>query len=62
LIDFKRPGNEVFDFLLKRGYIVRSGEALGFPTCARITIGSEEQNEELFSMLEEFLAAKPVKQ
>ncbi|WP_100407220.1 histidinol-phosphate transaminase [Bacillus solitudinis] len=62
LIDFKRSGNEVFDYLLERGFIIRSGEALGFPTCARITIGSEEQNDELFGILEKFLAAKPVQQ
>ncbi|WP_096200928.1 histidinol-phosphate transaminase [Bacillus sp. FJAT-45350] len=57
LIDFERPGNEVFDYLLSRGYIIRSGEALGFPTCARITVGSKEENDgiinELTRLLEE---------
>ncbi|WP_088102200.1 histidinol-phosphate transaminase [Halalkalibacter urbisdiaboli] len=62
LIDFKCPGNELFDYLLRRGFIVRSGEALGFPTCVRITIGSEEQNDELFGILEGFLAEKSVQQ
>ncbi|MBU8907255.1 histidinol-phosphate transaminase [Desertibacillus haloalkaliphilus] len=57
LIDFNRSGDEVFDYLLRRGYIVRSGEALGFPTCVRITVGSKEQNqgiiEELTTWLEQ---------
>ncbi|MCL7745920.1 histidinol-phosphate transaminase [Halalkalibacter alkaliphilus] len=62
LIDFNRPGDEIFDFLLKKGFIVRSGQALGFPTCVRITIGTEEENKELFAVLEEMLATKPVGQ
>lgn len=62
LIDFDRSGDEVFDFLLKKGFIIRSGEALGFPTCARITVGSKEQNEEILTALEEMLASKPVEQ
>ncbi|WP_060208164.1 histidinol-phosphate transaminase [Sporosarcina koreensis] len=32
------------EFLLKHGYIVRSGNALGTPGYVRITIGTEEQN------------------
>ncbi|RLQ95103.1 histidinol-phosphate transaminase [Falsibacillus albus] len=44
LIDFNRDGDEVFQFLLSEGYIVRSGQALGYPTCVRVTVGSAEQN------------------
>lgn len=62
LIDFARSGDDVFDFLLKRGFIVRSGVALGFPTCIRITVGSKEENEELFTVLEGMLASEPVEQ
>ncbi|ARK30319.1 histidinol-phosphate transaminase [Halalkalibacter krulwichiae] len=62
LIDFKRSGDEVFNYLLKKGFIIRSGEALGFPTCARITVGTDEENKELFSVLEEMLTAHPVEQ
>lgn len=58
LIDFKRPGNEVFQSLLKEGFIVRSGEALGFPTCARITIGTKEENEQLFAAIEKMLGER----
>ncbi|GAE34564.1 histidinol-phosphate transaminase [Halalkalibacter akibai] len=60
LIDFNRSGDEVFDYLLKKGFIVRSGQALGFPTCARITVGTDQENEELFSVLEEMLVSNPV--
>ncbi|MGM7701674.1 histidinol-phosphate transaminase [Pseudalkalibacillus sp. Hm43] len=56
LIDFKTlQGDEVFDFLLRKGYIVRSGNALGFPTCVRITVGSKEQNEGIIQCLSEWL-------
>ncbi|MBT2682027.1 histidinol-phosphate transaminase [Bacillus sp. ISL-37] len=55
LIDFKRDGQEVFQFLLERGYIVRSGTALGFPTCVRITIGSKEQNLGVIEIIKEYL-------
>ncbi|WP_299088358.1 histidinol-phosphate transaminase [uncultured Metabacillus sp.] len=55
LIDFKRDSDEVFGALLKKGYIVRSGNALGFPTHLRITVGSEEQNAEIIEILKEFV-------
>ncbi|WP_246942176.1 histidinol-phosphate transaminase [Bacillus pinisoli] len=56
LIDFKTlQGNEVFQYLLERGYIVRSGNALGFPTSIRVTVGTEEENEGIISVLRELL-------
>lgn len=55
LIDFKRSGDDVFHFLLNNGYIVRSGEALGFPTCVRITIGNQEENEGIISLLSDWI-------
>lgn len=58
LIDFKTDGNEVFQFLLERGYIVRSGKALGFPTSVRVTVGSKEQNEGVLKVLGQFLPEK----
>lgn len=56
LIDLKRPGNDVFNYLLERGFIVRSGEALGFPTSIRVTIGSSEQNEAIIKELTNYLS------
>jgi histidinol-phosphate aminotransferase len=55
LIDFKVDGDKVFQYLLEKGYIVRSGKALGFPTSVRITVGSEEQNDGVLQALSEFL-------
>ncbi len=55
LIDFNRDGQEVFQFLLERGYIVRSGTALGFPTSIRVTVGSKEQNDGVIRVIKEFL-------
>lgn len=55
LIDFNRPGNEVFEYLLQQGFIVRSGEALGYPTGCRITIGTEKQNAEIIEVLSNWL-------
>jgi len=55
LIDFNQQGDTVFQYLLERGFIVRSGNALGFPTSVRITIGSEQQNQEIIEVLTEML-------
>lgn len=55
LIDFKRSGDEVFDYLLKQGYIVRSGTVLGYPTAVRITIGSNEQTKDIIECLSAWL-------
>jgi histidinol-phosphate aminotransferase len=58
LIDFKtKQGDEVFQYLLQQGYIIRSGNALGFPTCVRITVGSEEQNRGIIDCLSKWLDA-----
>ncbi|SFC45015.1 histidinol-phosphate aminotransferase [Bacillus sp. OV322] len=57
LIDFNRDADEVFQFLLERGFITRSGKNLGFPTSLRITIGSHEQNEEIIQVMREYVKA-----
>jgi histidinol-phosphate aminotransferase len=56
LIDFKVDSDQVFQSLLQKGYIVRSGKALGFPTSVRITVGSYEENEGLLGAIGQFLA------
>ncbi|MFS8629596.1 MAG: aminotransferase class I/II-fold pyridoxal phosphate-dependent enzyme, partial [Bacillales bacterium] len=56
LIDFQTDANEVFQFLLERGYIVRSGKALGFPTSIRVTVGSREEIEGLLEQMKAFLS------
>lgn len=61
LIDFGRQGDEVFQFLLRRGFIVRSGNALGFPTSVRITVGTKEQNEQIIELLQQFVNQETAK-
>ncbi|WP_070121133.1 histidinol-phosphate transaminase [Bacillus marinisedimentorum] len=58
LVDFHRSGDEVFDYLLKNGFIVRSGSKLGYPTSVRITIGDEKTMDDLISVLEPFVLEK----
>ncbi|WP_409251178.1 histidinol-phosphate transaminase [Bacillus sp. SCS-153A] len=55
VIDFGIDGDEVFQYLLSQGYIVRSGKALGYPTAVRITIGTAEQNKGLIEAIRSFL-------
>jgi histidinol-phosphate aminotransferase len=50
MVDVKRPGQEVFDALLRKGIIVRAGHKL-YPTHIRITVGSQEQNEKVIAAL-----------
>ncbi len=56
LIDFKVDGDKVFQYLQRKGYIVRSGKALGFPTSVRITVGSFEENEGVLKAISQFLS------
>jgi histidinol-phosphate aminotransferase len=58
LIDFKMDGDEVFQYLMSKGYIVRSGQALGYPTCVRVTVGSQQENEKVIEVMKGFLATK----
>lgn len=60
LIDFKRSGDDIFHYLIKNGYIVRSGEALGFPTCVRITIGRYDENKGIIDCLKAGLDNKDI--
>lgn len=50
MVDVKRPAQEVFDALLRKGIIIRSGHKL-YPTHIRITVGSREQNEKVIAAL-----------
>lgn len=55
LIDFKIDGNEVFQYLMEKGFIVRSGKALGFPTAVRVTVGTPEQNDGVIAEMKQLL-------
>lgn len=45
---------------MKRGFIIRSGAALGAPGYIRVTIGTEEQNAKFLFLLEEVLQLQGV--
>ncbi|MDY0405704.1 histidinol-phosphate transaminase [Virgibacillus sp. 179-BFC.A HS] len=47
-------GDNVFDFLIKKGFIVRSGEVLGCPNTVRITLGRQEDMLQLQACLQQF--------
>lgn len=55
LIDFGCSGDDIYHYLLTCGYIVRSGVALGYPYCVRITIGSEEQTKDIIHHLTKWM-------
>lgn len=60
LIDFGCNGDDVFHYLMTKGYIVRSGNALGFPTSVRVTVGSKEQNEGVIEAMRSFIKERAI--
>jgi histidinol-phosphate aminotransferase len=55
LIDVKKSADAVFEALLRKGVIVRSMTAYGFPTCIRVNIGAPEENQRLLDALSQVL-------
>ena len=51
-VDLARDCRTVFEKLLRRGVIVRTGDIFGAPTHIRVTTGTEEQNERFVRALE----------
>jgi histidinol-phosphate aminotransferase len=58
LIHVGYDSDEAFQYLLQRGVIVRSGNALGFPNYLRVTIGKKEENAAFLTALGSFLEEK----
>ncbi len=54
-VDLHQPARKIYEALLKKGVIVRSMEAYGFPSFLRISIGTPEENTFFLSRLEEVL-------
>lgn len=54
-LDVGTDSRAVFEQLLRRGVIVRTGDVFGFPTFVRVTIGTPEQNRRFVKSLEEVL-------
>ncbi len=55
LIDTKKDGNEIFDYLLKKGIIVRPMKGYHLDSFIRVTIGTREQNKKFLEYLFEIL-------
>lgn len=55
-IDVKADSRVVFQGLLRRGVIVRTGDIFGLPTHLRVSIGTAEENARFVRALEEVLA------
>ncbi|NLI69264.1 MAG: histidinol-phosphate transaminase [Firmicutes bacterium] len=54
-VDTGFDARQVFDRLLRRGVIVRSGDIFGFPTFIRVNFGLPEENVRFLKALEEVL-------
>lgn len=55
LMEVPGSATEATENLLKEGYIVRSGDALGTPGYVRITVGTEAQNDGFFKAFDTLL-------
>ncbi|HEY3783513.1 MAG TPA: histidinol-phosphate transaminase [Fimbriimonadaceae bacterium] len=53
--DLGRPAGPVFQALLKKGVIIRSGEIFGTPNCVRITIGTEDEIDRFIQAFDEVI-------
>jgi histidinol-phosphate aminotransferase len=60
MVDVQRSAKEVFEGLMRKGFIIRGGHALDFPTKIRVTVGSREQNEQFITALQGVLNEVPV--
>ncbi len=60
LMEVKTDSDVVFQKLMQRGYIIRSGNALGTPGYIRVTIGTKAQNEGLLAQLTKILEEEGV--
>lgn len=54
-VDIKKDSKAAFDALLKKGYIVKGGHALGMPGYLRVSVGTMEECNGFLTALEEVL-------
>lgn len=54
-LDLKMDSKKVFNAMLQRGVIIRTGDIFGFPTYIRVTYGTSEQNERFLTALKEVI-------
>jgi len=57
-VDFKRDAEGIYHALLKEGVITRPGSVWDYPTCARITIGTMDENRRFIEKLEGVLRGR----
>lgn len=55
MVDVEKDSKEVFQALMAKGVIVRTGDIFGMPTYLRVTIGLAEENERFIAALKEIL-------
>ncbi|ATP39627.1 histidinol-phosphate transaminase [Solibacillus sp. R5-41] len=60
MFEVKMSSQIVFEEMMKRGFIIRSGAALGLEGFIRVTIGTEQQNEKFLQLLAEVLKEQGV--
>ena len=60
LFEVKADSQVVFEELMKRGFIIRSGSALGIPGYIRVTVGTEAQNAKFLQLLDEVLTEQGI--
>ncbi len=56
--DMGQPAKPIFEALLHRGIIVRSGHVLGMPNALRVSIGTEVENEKFAQALRAVMASQ----
>jgi histidinol-phosphate aminotransferase len=54
-VDTGRDSQELFDALLRRGYIVRTGDIFGLSTHIRVSVGTDEDNRGFIEALKQAL-------
>lgn len=57
-VDFKQPTDRLFQELLRKGIIIRPGGIYGYPEHARVTIGTETENNKFLEALKDILMAR----
>lgn len=55
MVDVEKDSQAVFQALMKKGIIVRTGDIFGMSTYLRVTIGTEEENKRFITALKEIL-------
>jgi histidinol-phosphate aminotransferase len=55
-VDLQRDSRTIFQQLLAKGVIVRTGDIFGYDTFVRVTVGTPRQNERFIQALREVLA------